>query len=79
MLIYRCPKTRAWMMTRDGVNHFEWIDEKWQPHRDSPSPAGDTPPAPPGPDTACAERASPACTPAPQHGAGNSSPKRDNQ
>lgn len=33
MLIYRSPKTGAWMMTRDGVSYFEWIDGKWEPHR----------------------------------------------
>ena len=79
MLIYRCPKTRAWMMTRDGVNHFVWIDGKWQPHRDRPSPAGDTPPAPPETDTTCAQGANPARTPAPKHAAVTSSPKRDSQ
>ena len=77
MLIYRRPKTRAWMMTRDGVNHFERIDGAWQPHRKSPSPPDDTPP--PEPDTVCAQRASPACTPAPQQLAVTSSLKRDSQ
>ena len=33
MLIYRSPQTRAWMMTRDGVSYFEWINGKWEPHQ----------------------------------------------
>ena len=43
MLIYRSPKTGAWMMTRDGVNYFEWTGEDWQPHQSNQSTAADEP------------------------------------